>query len=585
MRGTISGGVLVLGLLVPAVVPALDLVKDGRALVSIVAATDDEATVFAAEEIARYCQEMSGAKIPALVKRKVGGKSVVVGAPYPGAGKEAFKIAVTGSGVTIAAGGPRGALYGAYELLEKLGCGFWSPENEFVPKKKTLSVESSWKVDAKPAFAWRQGGTAFSYDIKYRPKLRINGYMWSYPTPANLGGNEEMVMGQSLAGINCRESLDRLKEVHPDWFAWREAEGAHVPPQMCPLKAEVIGEIVRAIRERYGKNPDHPVYEDIGYCDDGDICECEACRKFAEKHGTSGIIVECANRVARALAKDFPNVRLSVMAYCPTETPPKGLKIEPAITITWASLRNFAVPTKEVPGHDEKLKRWIELANGRVAVWDYNTQFRGFMLPAPIIDMMGPFFRGYRKMGVWGVFVQTAGFAAPIEDFAELRGWLFGRLAWNPDQDEWALIDRWCDGACGKGAPFVKEWLRIGKKARERKRNYGPYDPDSRNTFTLKELVKGYDLLQKALAATEGDTRTNKQVRRLSASPLAAVLCCYDFGIVNAAKSLSVSIPSRDELLKTFEAICREHGVSVFGEGRSLDQFMEVMRTGNLLSE
>lgn len=561
----------------------LEIVRDSRALVTIVSPSKSPATKFAAEELSSYIEKMSGAKVRLAIGRKISGNVISLDDAAE-MEKEEFSIEIDGRSLRIKGGSPRAVLYASYEVLERLGCGFYSIKNELVPEKKTLVLELEGTIRSKPAFAWRQVHSQYAYNIAFKPKLRINGRMWTYPTPAKLGGWEDMAMGQALAGLN-RNVRKKLFAEHPEWFAWREKEQRHVSSQFCTLNENVIAAVEADIRKKFPKNPSTIRYQSISFADNDKICQCKKCKKHLKKHRHySSLILECANRVARSIAKDLPNVRIVSLAYWITGTPPKDMKLEPNVTICWAQLRNFAVPPSEVPGHDRTLSRWIEMASGNVVIWDYNAQFRGFLLPTPIIDMMGPGLRGYEKMKIKGVLMQMAGFGTPLMDFAELRAWLCAKLMWNPQQDEWALIHEWCDGACGKGAPYVKEWLAVRKKARDRKRRYGPYDPDSRHVFTIKELVKGYDLMMKALKATEGDRRTHEQVRRLSLSPITALICCYNFGVPSAAKSLKVEVPARESLVDVFEKICREYKVTGFGEGMpSIAEFIKKMRAGGEL--
>lgn len=559
------------------------VVDNGRPVAVVcVVGNASSAAQFAAKEITKYVEAMTGAKLKIVVGRTVGGARIEIDDAVKGLEREEFRIETKSGVLSLSGGSPRAALYAAYELLEHFGCGFWSPFNETVPSAKSLSVESAWKVQSKPAIPWRQVHSQYGYKIPWKPKLRINGRMWTEATPANLGGSDSMAMGQSLAGLNHGDAEKRLFAEHPDWFAWREKEKTRTMRQMCTSNDEVVDAIVAKIRSRYKANPSNISYESVSLRDNDKICQCDKCRRLVKKHeSTAAPIFDCANRVAKAIAKDLPNVRIVVLAYWVSQTPPKGMTLEPNVVVCWARLRNFAVPPSKVPGHDAKLNKWRELAKGNVVIWDYNVQFRGYLLPAPIIDMMGPGFREYAEKGIKGVMVQMAGFGAALMDFAELRTWLCAKLMWNPAQDEHKLMRDWCDGACGAGSTAVKEWLEIRRKARDRKRSYGPYDPDSLHVFTPKELVKGYVLMQEALKATEGDARTHAQVRRISLAPLTAVICNYNRGVLVAAKAEKVPLPPRDKLVDEFEAICAEYKVKSFGQGMpSIAEFIKLMREG-----
>ena len=559
------------------------VVDNGRPVAVVcVVGNASSAAQFAAKEITKYVEAMTGAKLKIVVGRTVGGARIEIDDAVKGLEREEFRIETKSGVLSLAGGSPRAALYAAYEFLEHVGCGFWSPLNETVPSVKSISVEKSWKVQSKPAISWRQVHSQYGYKIPWKPKLRINGRLWTEATPANLGGSDSMAMGQSLAGLNGNGAEKKLFAEHPDWFAWRAKEKQRVYQQMCTSSDAVLSAVVARIRAKYKENPSRTAYEAVSMRDNAKVCQCDKCSRFAAKYGgASALIADFANRVAREIGKDLPNVRICFLAYWITSTPPKGITLEPNVTVCWAKLRNFAVPPSQVKGHDAALDKWRELAHGNVVIWDYNAQFRGYLLPTPIIDMMGPGLREYAKKEINGVLMQMAGFGASLMDFAEMRTWVCAKLMWNPFQDEHELMRRWCDGACGAGAPAVKEWLEIRRKARDRKRSYGPYDTDSLHTFKPRELVAAYWLMQKALEATKDDPRTSEQVRRVSLAPLTAVICNYNRGVSVAAKAEKTPLPPRDKLVDEFEAICTRYKVKSFGEGMgSIGDFVKTMREG-----
>ena len=209
------------------------VVDNGRPVAVVcVVGNASSAAQFAAKEITKYVEAMTGAKLKIVVGRTVGGARIEIDDAVKGLEREEFRIETKSGVLSLAGGSPRAALYAAYEFLEHVGCGFWSPLNETVPSVKSISVEKSWKVQSKPAIPWRQVHSQYGYKIPWKPKLRINGRMWTEATPANLGGSDSMAMGQSLAGLNHGDAEKRLFAEHPDWFAWREKEKARTMRQM-----------------------------------------------------------------------------------------------------------------------------------------------------------------------------------------------------------------------------------------------------------------------------------------------------------------------------------------------------------------
>ena len=195
----------------------LKIVSSGSSRARIVSPSAESATKFAASELSRYIEKMTRAKIPVVENdRSTGEVRFELDDAAEGLGFEEFKIQTKGRVVAISGGSPRAVLYAVYELLEHFGCGFWSPVNESVPSVKNLVLDTKWTVASKPAFAWRQVHSQFGYNTKWKPKARINGRMWTYPIPENLGGWESMAMGQSLAGLNNSDPAKKLFAEHPE---------------------------------------------------------------------------------------------------------------------------------------------------------------------------------------------------------------------------------------------------------------------------------------------------------------------------------------------------------------------------------
>ena len=123
------------------------VVDNGRPVAVVcVGGNASSAAQFAAKEIAKYVEAMTGAKLKVVVGRTVGGARIEIDDAAKGLEREEFRIETKSGVLSLSGGSPRAALYAAYELLEHFGCGFWSPFNETVPSAKSLSVEGAVKA-------------------------------------------------------------------------------------------------------------------------------------------------------------------------------------------------------------------------------------------------------------------------------------------------------------------------------------------------------------------------------------------------------------------------------------------------------
>ncbi len=574
--GLLTGAIL----LCAADLSAFDIAKDGKASAVIVEGEKPApATARAARELAKYLEQMTGAEFEVVAKAAPDQSRILVGVPYNSKRLEEICILLKDPKTLEVTGqGPRGVIYAVYTLLEYFGVGFWAPDNETVPSAHTLTLPDEFHLVDAPYFEYRQPYGESAYKPGWNVKIRINGDTWAKPIPPELGGSYSIDLSQSMAGVEGK----RYFAEHPEWFAWREKEKTRSPNQICTHNEDAMQEVLNRTREMMKKDPERS-FVSVSMGDNNAICQCEKCKALVAKEGTpSALVVAAGNKIARCIAREYPKLRIMIIAYWHTERPPETLKLEPNVAVCFAMLdRNHAKPPSATPRHDRYLAQWNKLSNGNVFIWSYNAQFRNFLLPTPTLDLMGPELRGYKPFGVRGVFSQLPW--GTLSDFVDLRCWLFAKLAWNPDQDEFELINQWCDGACGKGSPYMKEYLQMLTTIRSGLEGYGVYQPDCRAAFTPDDLFKGDALFKKAIAATRNDPRANAQVRRQYASILTALLTRYNFDIAEAAAKKGVTLPPRDKMLDDLEALGKEFKCSTYREWDSFDNLIKALRDGEVL--
>lgn len=176
---------------------AADIVTDGKPQVTIVA-PDSGPPRFAAEIFQKYVEQISGAKLPI-------GKEPLVSDAGPqqlfsirfevedGAAKhDGFVIERTPGRLHVRASKPRGCIYGAFALLEILGCRFYGSEplGVIVPKSKTLSVPDDLKIVREPSFRHR-----------YPTGLNREEQLWLGTNSVGAAGTEEGMAWIAKTGL------------------------------------------------------------------------------------------------------------------------------------------------------------------------------------------------------------------------------------------------------------------------------------------------------------------------------------------------------------------------------------------------
>lgn len=572
---------------------AFPLAKEGKALVVIVLPEDPEAsTRYAGNELAKYLGKITGAKFQIQWGEDppVTGPKILLGYPYEGTKNEEVCIRLKGKDtLEITGQGSRGTLYAVYTLLEGLGCGFWTPTQETVPSNPDLAVpQKFYSYRYAPPFVYRQPLGHTTYTREWRTKVYINGDMWMLwaESKPEHGGAHPMQMGQWAAFVPHYEKNKDFYIQREDWLAYREDTGRRTPEGLCLTHPDLIKYVAQKIIEDQTKRPRLKYYA-YSLGDNDKYCQCKECSKILKKEGSaSGLIIYGANEVGKLIAESAPEAKMMCLAYWPTRWPPKRLTLEPNVCVSAAMLRDF---TKSASGNGTywaMLQKWNKVTHANLYLWDYSCNFKSMITPTPYIDVMGPTFRDYQRIKIKGVFSQMS--MNPLADFIDLRCWLFGKLTWNPLQDEWKLIDQWCDGACGKGAPQMKAWLRLTKKA-IKGGGFGPYHPDTRPFFSPLEVLEGYKLFQEALEATKDEPEAHKQIRKQYAGVVVMMLTRYNFDIEKAARRKRITIPSREDFLNELKYDIKAYRVNVkfhqFAEGTRMDKFMELIEKGEWLKK
>ena len=303
--------------------PGTVLVQDGQPRAAIVVA-DERPTVAqeAAEAFQDVVRQMTGAQLPIKKESEFTGNTTVV---LVGPSELARKMGIdveqdleqadhylirTGPDYVALLGNDhtrlRGSVHATYDLLQRLGCGWFGPDSRWqvIPKTTTLTVPTL-DIDERPAFQMRQ-----IWMVKDR---RVND-SW------RLGGID----------VPCNHNLERLvppqtyAKDHPDWFGTGKG-------QPCLTNPEVVRVVVEQFRERLDRE-DGVVNFSVAPNDNADFCHCNRCRAAGEN---SARTLKFANAVARELAKTHPGrYRVCFLAYWTTHDTPRPLvPAEPGVVV------------------------------------------------------------------------------------------------------------------------------------------------------------------------------------------------------------------------------------------------------------
>ena len=416
-------------------------------------------------------------------------------------------------------GGKRGMLYGGYELLETIGCRFFTPDCEKIPTLTRLEIPDINKHE-KPVFEFRDMDYA---SIKRNPKFatmcRING-RWNN-IPDALGGNISYALGaHSFARLVPHK---QYRDSHPEYFSLfdgRRMTGEKDHWQLCLTNPDLIDIVVENARRILKENPDKKILS-ISQNDNVNHCQCENCLKSDAQEGSPvGTLIKFVNKIAEILEPEFPDVTFDILAYHYTRPASQLTQTRHNVCVRLcASGTCFAHPYDKCDDRSRAVKHpngkstvfiedlieWSKVC-GRLYVWDYTSNFPLYPMPFANWRVLKPNLQTLSKYNVKGVFEEANCAYNGGVDFNELRVYLISKLLWNPNCDIDHHRKEFMEYFYGKAAPHLDSYLNMICDYVERE-NYHLYIQETKRPGYLSDewLEKYNALFDKAEAAVSSD--------------------------------------------------------------------------------
>jgi len=462
------------------------IVSRGQPKAEIVAeATGAELPLaFAVQELQRYLKKMSGADL--AVVPAASQKPAIVLAVRPlqpdknaaGDPREVdhYRLKIEGKKLEIEGASPRAVLFGVYDILEKLGCGWCVPGDDTVPKNKTLTL-SFGQVDTRPAFQYRMMldfpllSVAQSMAIAdWIAKNRLN---WIHPCPNAFGepkawyDRRERVVPELkkrglrliIGGHTVHTWLpETYFSAHPEWFAY--VAGERKAPALCLANREMTAELIKNMQHFLDRCPEVDVI-DLWNADDGMSCNCSQCTRGLMGESANGVktnsipadavqaafvitYVEFVNRVAQAIAASHPKVMIGPLIYGQTDRAmPDGCPpLADNILLGLAQIdRDSYRPLAGEPKSARNLRflgndlTWIAKSQHHFIYEYYNCWIAPFIYPgAPVIvrDL-----QTLQRLHVQGSSSDMLG-------YSPLNMYVAARALWSPDISWKDTVEDYC---------------------------------------------------------------------------------------------------------------------------------------------
>ena len=431
---------------------------------------------------------------------------------------DAQRLIVTG-------GAPRGVIYGALELLENYYGVLWlDDEFTYIPKAKLSNWPKGLLLRGKPDFQvrcihtyWSKNATArqvtafrnrlnFLHDHRANPLMAKYGIEQLYGSPREVHTYYDYSKEWGKEDEECFSLDTRGRRVRstsaggPGQICWTN-------PKTVKLFEKKLREFIEKDRKKYGKSA--PFLYEVSDNDNGYRCNCKNCLDGAKKFkGYCGIVIDFTNKLARAIAKDYPDVIIQMMAYKDVKNVPVGIKAEKNVwirlTIPRDTVRPFEHPNnrKDI----EVLKKYREI--GTLTIWDWWIMYNNTTMGV-FHEAIPSCLRLYKDAGVVSLMMELE---APLETpFYQLRVWLGRRFMVNTKRDLEKETDLFMNAYYGpKAAPVMKELLNyMLKRQAEVKANLNTLAPQQRPDLDEAFFRTCDALIAKALTLAE--TPVNKK--------------------------------------------------------------------------
>lgn len=516
----------------------LTLSQDGKSdYIIVLPAEPVAAQQTAAKELQTHLKQVTGAELPIVSEADLasgktaaetlkGRPQIVIGPSErmktllpdldtAKLGDDTIVIKTVGKDLVLAGQLPRGPLYAVYTFLEEtVGVRWWSENESFIPKRPTLTVDAPNLTYTPPFFCRETLYHGPRHNSAHAARLKLNGGI-NHPS-AEYGGHYRWA--GFVHTFYPFLPPEKYFETHPEWYSQHVQGGRfHKRGQLCLTNDEMRAEFTKNLLARLRKHPDAKLVS-ISQNDCRGNCQCEKCKAVEEHEGSpSGLMLQFVNQVAEAIEKEFPDVKVSTLAYQYTRKPPKFARPRKNVVVRLCSIECCFAHPLATDEHNkefsEDIQGWKKIAP-RLFVWDYVTNFHNVIMPHPNLNVLAPNIRFFRDNNVVALFEQGDGYCRS-GDFVRLRAWLIGHLLWNPDLDEKALIREFVEGYYGPAAPHILAYLKVINDAgSDSGIRLGCFRQTTRDWLPLEELNEATRLMNRAQAAVAAKPPFAERVRR-----------------------------------------------------------------------
>ena len=476
----------------------------------------------AAEELSRYLEKVTGAKVAQTQEPQAGKRSIWLGTPetckeiaasgvlkdVQALADQGFLLRGDGRGLLIAGREPLGVLFGVYAFLEEqVGVRWFFPgeDGEYCPKTPTLNI-GRISDRQNPSFAGRcmsfgntatNAKTTNSWDWTVRNRMCLTGVHAQHREEGEKRGAVPSWGGHVLFKL----VPDSLYDAHPEFFALIDGKRVkQVNPkgrfmsQPCTSNPEVIELSAKRILQFFKESPEGTFALNNNDC--GGWCQCERCvaqdppdERKERRVSTRFTIFK--NEVAKRIYAEYPNATIQTLAYQNFQLPPTGVRPDPRYTVRLCD--HYRCYRHSLPDPACHVNEWFRgmfeawaKTGSRRGIFNYYGIYAGeteertaTILCAPLEHIVADDMRYMHRLGhtEW-----TLGTIPPDGDYRHSNGfynsprnldywranmqmhYVQAKLAWNINLDADALMKDLNDKFYGPAANAMGRYQALARK-------------------------------------------------------------------------------------------------------------------------
>jgi hypothetical protein len=534
---------------------------------------------FAAAELADHLEKITGNRLAVIAESALSGrKAIIVGrcdaairklgmnVDFEALGLEGVAIETRGSALVLA-GNKRGVLYAVYTFLEDYcGCRWFTPDCTVIPRGRKLDI-GKISVRYVPPLELRSTDYPCSRDADWAVRNKING------TQTGIDDKRGGKISYSHFVHTFNDILNPAEHfaAHPEYFS--EVGGKRVSgnTQLCMTNPDVLEIAKKTVRRWIKESPEATIFS-VSQNDWKNYCTCAKCKALADQEDSqAGPLIAFVNAIGDDIAKDYPDKIIDTLAYQWGRKPPKTIRPSPNVCVRLCSIECcFAHSLAECDKNRsfvEDIRGWHRLCN-RLYIWDYVINYAHSIMPFPNMNVLRPNIRFFVDNGVKGMYEEACYFTKGSE-LAELRTWVIAKTLWDPDYDTGRAVDEFLNAYYGPAANSIRQYLYlVHRQVAEHKdwhvMIYSPPTVPNLGPEVIAEAVRCFDEAEKQ-AGGDPVLLHRVQVARLP------VMYCQ----IAAAKADN---PDAAKLVRAFESVAKEAGITCIREGGKLDEWFRNQR-------